>query len=222
MICVSLEVSNVSDSLKKLKGLDLAELRLDKASLTLDEIKQLFSLPLNLIVTCRPGSMSEENRKQYLLEAICCGAKYVDLEIESPAAFKQDVISQAREKGCLVILSYHNYQESPPAIELNRMVKKCFREGADIAKIACQVNSNQDIIALLSLYGLDEAAAGKIISLGMGEKGKITRVAAPLLGAPFTYASFKPGSETAEGQLDKKSLEAILGFLREKRRRSKK
>ena len=213
MICVSLEVSNVSDSLKKLKALDLAELRLDKASLTGAEIKQLFSLPLDLIVTCRPGFLSEEDRKQYLLEAICYGAKYVDLEIESPVAFKQDIISLARNKGCLVILSYHNYQETPPAIELNRTVRQCFQEGADIAKIACQVNSGPDIISLFSLYGLEEAAAGKIISLGMGQKGKITRVAAPLLGAPFTYASFKPGSETAEGQLDRKSLKTILKYF---------
>jgi len=216
MICVSLEVSKVSACLKKIKSLDMVELRLDKASLGQAEIKRLFSLPLNLIATCRPGFCSEEDRKENLLQAIRCGAKYVDVEIESPAAFKQDIINLARDKGCLVILSYHNFQETPPAIKLNRMVRKCFGEGADIAKIACQVNSSQDIVALLSLYGLDEAAAGKIISLGMGEKGKITRVAAPLLGAPFTYASFEPGSETAEGQLDKKSLEAILGFLRDK------
>ncbi|HNT00898.1 MAG TPA: type I 3-dehydroquinate dehydratase [Candidatus Saccharicenans sp.] len=213
MICVSLEVSNVSDVLKKLENLILAELRLDKASLGQAEIKQLFSLPVNLIATCRPGFCWEEDREENLLQAIRCGAKYVDVEIESPAAFKQDIINLAREKGCLVILSYHNYQETPPAIELNRMVRKCFCEGADIAKIACQVNSSQDIIALLSLYGLDEAAAGKIISLGMGEKGKITRVAGPLLGAPFTYASFEQGSETAEGQLDRKSLGTILNYF---------
>jgi len=47
----------------------------------------------------------------------------------------------------------------------------------------------------------------------MGQKGKITRVAAPLLGAPFAYASFKPGSETAEGQLDRKSLKTILKYF---------
>jgi 3-dehydroquinate dehydratase-1 len=44
----------------------------------------------------------------------------------------------------------------------------------------------------------------------MGEKGKLTRLAAPLLGSVFTYASLGEGKETAEGQWEAASLRRIL------------
>jgi 3-dehydroquinate dehydratase len=51
----------------------------------------------------------------------------------------------------------------------------------------------------------------------MGEKGKLSRVTALLLGSPLTYASLKEGRETAEGQIDYKSLKKILPLLKAKR-----
>lgn len=214
MICVSLNVSDFSECLKMLKSLEFAEVRLDKAHFSSEQIREIFSLPKSLIVTCRPSYCSEEKRKQQLLEAVRYGAKYVDLEIESSAAFKSELIKEARKKGCLIILSYHNYQETPSKKELSRIAGDCFCSGADIAKIACRINSSVDVLALFSLYGSQKARQGKILAIGIGEKGKITRIAAPLLGAPFTYASFKEGSETAEGQLDRKTLERIFNLMK--------
>ena len=54
-----------------------------------------------------------------------------------------------------------------------------------------------------------------MIALGMGKKGKITRLAAPLLGAPFTYASPAAGSETGPGQLEMDTLIKIYSLLSE-------
>ena len=47
----------------------------------------------------------------------------------------------------------------------------------------------------------------------MGNKGRITRVAAPLLGSPFTFASLSKGKETAEGQIEKDTLEQMMRLL---------
>jgi 3-dehydroquinate dehydratase len=49
----------------------------------------------------------------------------------------------------------------------------------------------------------------------MGAAGKITRVAAPLLGAPLTFASRSPGQETAEGQFDIASLSTLLETIQD-------
>ena len=54
----------------------------------------------------------------------------------------------------------------------------------------------------------------KIIVIGMGEKGKITRIVAPLLGSPFTYASLKEGKETAEGQISVDRLKELMRLLK--------
>ena len=47
----------------------------------------------------------------------------------------------------------------------------------------------------------------------MGNKGRITRIAAPLLGSPFTFASLSKGKETAEGQIEKDILEQMMRLL---------
>lgn len=47
----------------------------------------------------------------------------------------------------------------------------------------------------------------------MGAKGRVTRVAAPLLGSPFTFASLSDEKKTAEGQIEKDKLEQILKVL---------
>ena len=71
------------------------------------------------------------------------------------------------------------------------------------------VHSDRESIILLGLL-LDSRP---LVVIGMGEKGKVTRIAAPILGSPFTYASLSSGKETAAGQLDKINLEKIFKIL---------
>jgi 3-dehydroquinate dehydratase-1 len=73
------------------------------------------------------------------------------------------------------------------------------------------VHSARDNARLLGL--LDSHS--KIVVVGMGEKGRITRITAPLLGSPFAFASLSKGKETATGQIDKKTLETLLHNLAE-------
>jgi 3-dehydroquinate dehydratase-1 len=143
------------------------------------------------------------------------GAAYVDIEIEAETLYKREIMQTARLQECQVILSYHNYENTPSRKQLETIIEQCFSQGADIVKIACQVHSEADSARILSLYDYpNQLHQGKITAIGMGEKGKITRLAAPLLGAPFTYASQSTGKETAPGQLDKDKLEKILGWIR--------
>jgi 3-dehydroquinate dehydratase len=50
-------------------------------------------------------------------------------------------------------------------------------------------------------------------ALGLGPVGTFTRVVATRLGAPFTYASLRPGRDTAEGQLDWRTLQDRMRAL---------
>jgi len=90
-----------------------------------------------------------------------------------------------------------------------QIVALCFESGGDIAKIACKVNSERDNARLLGL--LDSGR--DVIVIGMGEKGRITRIVAPLLGSPFTYAAPARGRETADGQPDRETMERYLRML---------
>jgi 3-dehydroquinate dehydratase-1 len=71
------------------------------------------------------------------------------------------------------------------------------------------VLNDADNARLLGL--LDDAR--KIVVVGMGELGRITRIAASLLGSPFTFASQGLGKETARGQIDHETLRTLLRGL---------
>lgn len=217
MICLCIGKPSVALCQELLPDVELAEIRLDGSDLSLNEIKQIFTLHANLIATFRPtaGHEAPEKRKRSLLTAVEAGAAFVDIEFEAEALYKKEIMQTARLQECQVILSYHNYENTPSKEQLITIIEQCFSRGADIVKIACQVHSEADSARILSLYDYPgQFHQSKITAFGMGEKGKITRLAAPLLGAPFTYASQSRGKETAPGQLDMETLERILGWVR--------
>jgi 3-dehydroquinate dehydratase type I len=71
------------------------------------------------------------------------------------------------------------------------------------------VNEPDDLARLVSLY----SQPGRKVVIGMGEMGRISRVAARYLGAEFTFVSVEVGSETAPGQLSLAELESIFKLI---------
>lgn len=211
MICVSLAEADYNSLVKALERVEFAEIRIDLiGSISNEEIRKIFSMNKKMIATCRPQKFTEIERRNLLTSAIKSGANYVDIEIESPEQYRKDIISVARDYKCKVIISYHNYYSTPNAGELFGIISQCFDFGADIAKIVCKANKQSEFARLLSLYETDK----KIISFGMGEEAKFTRIVAPFLGAPFTYASFGKGKETSEGQIDYINLQKAIEILK--------
>lgn len=211
MICVSIAEVTFEKCLYALKGVDFAEIRIDKMAVEVEDVKKIFNKHPKLIATCRPGRVDDKKRKELLLVAIEAGAAFVDVEVESDDEYKNTIIEKARSAGCRIIVSYHNFEKTPQRVELEHILNWCFDSGADIAKIACRVNSEKDNARLLGL--LNETRS--LVVAGIGDKGKISRVVAPLLGSPFTYASLIAGKETAEGQIDKETLKRIFQTLKD-------
>jgi len=211
MICVSISNCSVQDCLAAVGKEKFAEVRLETISgLKQEDVREIFSRKAKLIATCRPGSIGKEGRKKLLLAAIGAGAAYVDVEVDAADDYKREIVPKARAKGCKVIVSFHDYDKTPLREELQQIVKWCFESGADIAKIACKANSEKDCARLLGLLDCE----GKLIAIGMGDKGMITRVVAPLLGSPFTYASVSDGKETAKGQMTAEKTRKLMEEVR--------
>lgn len=225
MICVSIGRPTVAFCREILHSKDvretMAEIRLDGARLSLEEVREIFGYHTNLIATCRTTTdLLDDQRMQFLKTAIRSGAAWVDIDIQSNEAFRHEVAQTAMENRCRIIYSYHNYHQTSGSEELQDMVDRCFQAGASVAKIACTVHDETDNARILSLYarplpqGMD--TMGKpfgLVALGMGERGKITRVAATYLGAPFTYASIPNTPQTAKGQLDYLTMRQISSLI---------
>jgi 3-dehydroquinate dehydratase-1 len=208
MICISIsDISQLSPVIKG--GAELIELRLDLIRVSPKELYAKVPAEVKTVVTCREGEYSEQERIKILNEAIELGASYVDLELESTVRYSDQVIRVAEKQGCQVIFSHHDFMATPSADELKSLLLACYNRGGAVAKIATLVQSEEDVLKLLSLYG----HPGRKVILGMGHAGRITRVAAPLLGSEFTFASPSKGEKTAPGQMSAEQLKTIYNII---------
>ncbi len=211
MICISIADVDTAEAIELMKKCEMAEVRLDRMEFTDRDVEKLFSSSISTIATYRPGENTDDNERLRILKmAISSGADLVDVEVENSDEFKNEIIETARLKKCTVIISYHDYSKTPVLRELEQIVEWCYSSGGDIAKIACQANTAQDSARLLSLYNSDKP----LIAIGMGEMGRITRISAPLLGAPFTYGSIDESKKTAPGQIESGKLKTIIDLIR--------
>ncbi len=209
MICISLADISFDECLEAVRKFEFAELRLDLLNLSDEQIQELFTANKNMIATCRPGSLDEEERKARLVNAIGAGATYVDVEVDSGDAFKTEVIKAARTKDCKIIVSYNDFEKTPQRAELEHILDWCKESKPDIIKIACMVNEERDNARLLGLLDHERT----MIVVGTGEKGKITRIVAPLLGSFCTFASYASGKATGPGQLSVEEMRALINKM---------
>jgi 3-dehydroquinate dehydratase I len=209
MICVSLANIGLNRCVELLSKLECAEIRLDLMELTVEEVKQVFASPCVLVATCRPGKYPWEERAHLLIQAIRSGARYVDIEYEADDKLLHLIREHADDKGVKLIISYHNFDETPSYEELEEIIRISRLKGADIVKIACHAKNGHDSAVILSLYHKNK----DIIAFCMGREGVITRVAAPLLGADFTFAAVDETFATAPGQLTFEKMEKIYHIM---------
>ena len=208
MICVSVaHMPGLKEALDS--GAGLLELRLDLIGESPSKLFPLIPATVDTIVTCRPGAFGDSERVELLQEGMKLGASYVDMELETSAGDLELLLSASRKSGSRVIISYHDFKKTADREDLESIMIACYEKGGEIAKIATQVNAPEDIRNLLSLYDLP----GKKVILGMGPKGRITRVMGAYLGAEFTFASAGKGGETAPGQLSVKQMKKLYKVI---------
>ena len=151
---------------------------------------------------------SEEERIKELLAALDLGPSIVDIELGAPSL--ADVVRSVKGRArCLV--SYHNFEITPPLAELKDIIEKMRTAGADICKAVTLAGSAGDNATMLNLVrafpGVD------VVAFAMGQAGMLSRVLSPLAGAYFTFASVATGAESAPGQVTAAEMRAVYGAL---------
>ncbi len=187
----------------KAAGLDIAEIRIDQfSSYDYDHVLRVVRKFGNIstIATIRlqkeGGSWrgAEEDRLA-LFETVL---PYVDAaDVEMTSDIRHAVIRAAHDAGKLCVVSHHNFDTTELLQELTDLVEQAKSEGADIVKIATQVERREHLqtLASLTLYHADQ----NVIVIGMGAVGLASRVFLPALGSLITFAYV--GKPTAPGQL---------------------
>ncbi|MBU1704929.1 MAG: type I 3-dehydroquinate dehydratase, partial [Nanoarchaeota archaeon] len=197
----------------------LVELRLDHIK-ALDEKKlvQLVGIVKKKIITIRRKDEgghfkgSEKKRVQLIKKAIDLGAEYVDIELRTVGI--EDII---KNKGkTKIIVSFHNFKKTDNR-EIGEVYNKINKLNSDIIKIVTYANSIDDNLDIFNLIKKAVKDKKKIVAVCMGEKGEISRILAPRLGAYMTFACID-GKESAPGQM---SLDNMINLYRVNRLNSK-
>ena len=177
------------------------EIRLDECDFDEDDIREIFSekREAQLIATCHislPSQLDEAVRS--LTAAILSGSDYVDIPIDYPEATRRWLMNLAMNRGCRVILSYHNYSATDTPERLLALAEQARCEGADIIKIVTTARTQDDANTVLSLY--DHFEPGRLLAFAMGAAGRASRFEAFAKGAPFLFVSPTRKGSTASGQ----------------------
>lgn len=223
-ICVSVAGKTVAEGLELARLAaplaDLIEVRLDSLpEPVVAPFREAINLPL--LLTNRPlwegGSFrgDEETRIVPLLEGVEIGCEYVDLELKAPDSSHKSLLEAVEQSGtCRLLISWHNFQETPSAVELLGRLSLMQDKGAHIAKIVTMAHDYHDVLRVLSLQE-DAARMGiPLVAFCMGRHGVISRLATLELGGYMTYCAASEGEATAPGQLSVavlRQIEVLLG-----------
>ncbi|TYB30405.1 MAG: type I 3-dehydroquinate dehydratase [Candidatus Mcinerneyibacterium aminivorans] len=180
------------------------ELRLDLLELSDKQYEDILSKHKSLIVTCRKTQENKDKRVGYLLKAVENDVDYIDIDIMSKKNIIKNMKKNMKKSNTQLIISFHDYNNTPKDMYLKKIIKKALNMGADFVKIATNIKSNSDMIRLLNL-----ARNNNVIPVGMGDRGKISRIINSLADVPIVYTSIE-NKTTAEGQINYEILKDIL------------
>lgn len=233
LICLPLvegEKEHILREADKLVALqpDLLEWRVDACELV-ENIEECLTLlqemrehigKIPLIFTCRIDleggfkKLSQEKRLKLFTSAISSGnVDLVDIELCNEEKFIKVIQESAAAHDVKVILSSHNFKETPSEPFIYSKLVEAQTAGADIVKLAVMPETYGDVLTLLCATNKarNERVTVPIITMSMGPLGAVSRLAGGLFGSDITFAIGLQAS--APGQIPIKELKTGMALL---------
>jgi len=159
---------------------------------------------------------NDEERWSVLREAVRLNVAYVDVEYGDRKKDIDELKAEIREtaSSTQIICSYHDFIKTPHLQELKRLWLACHKKGGNVVKIVTFARTVTDNLTLLSfLSWAQKKKKTKVVAFCMGEKGRISRIAAPLFGSLYTFTAPDETSSTAPGQIGADDMEVFMKVL---------
>jgi 3-dehydroquinate dehydratase-1 len=232
-VCVPMvgeTLSHLTEEASFLKTLDadLVEWRVDffenageieKVIEALEEIRKIL-MDKPLIFTFR--SLKEGGEKEVSPEFYVSLNKAVaetgQVDIIDVELFNQEndvrmLIETAHANNVYVIVSNHDFKQTPPKDEIISRLCRAQELGGDLPKIAVMPGNSRDVLTLLdATETMKEMYADRpIITMSMAGKGVVSRLAGEIFGSSITFGAAKRAS--APGQVAVSELRSILSLI---------
>lgn len=137
----------------------------------------------------------------------------IDVELFRGDSLVKELIEVAHGAGVKVVVSNHEFTNTPPKDEIIRRLLKMKEMGADIPKIAVMPQERKDVLTLLA--ATEEMCRndtdGPVITMAMGGMGTISRLCGEVFGSAVTFGA--AGEVSAPGQIGVSELADVLGLL---------
>ncbi len=190
-------------------GCDIVEVRYDTVGGdvkgVLDACRRLTAADVPVVFTLRLASeggnwtAADSARREILLQALPF-VTAVDIELQS--VLLPAICEPIRSAQCGLILSYHNFTQTPNLETLTEIVDRAAAFTPSIVKIATMPDSSRDLGVLMEL--LDRNADTAMSVMAMGPLGTGSRIFFPVMGSCLTYGFMD--SVSAPGQLESRVL----------------
>jgi 3-dehydroquinate dehydratase-1 len=190
---------------------DLFELRLDALFAIGGLEAALRDLRAPLIITARhpreggSNHLSAQTRRGLLWRFLPYAA-YVDIELRSAGAFAV-ILEAARAKRIRIIVSFHDFDETPSRPRLEGIARAARSLGADLLKIATRTDTAAELARLRDFFHRERRGM-EIAAMGVGRLGRVSRFEFARLRSALNYGHL--GSPQVEGQLSIMQLRRIL------------
>lgn len=139
----------------------------------------------------------EAERRVYLRHLAAIQPELLDIELGTP---RSDVAELRRLlPSTKIVLSYHDLSGMPE--DLSLLLHQMQQTPADWYKIAATACSSIDALRMMSFTREVNRLGGHLCGLCMGPYGEITRVLAPIMGVPMTFACLNEQQSAAPGQI---------------------
>ncbi len=178
---------------------EMVELRVDDLNLTQKDLILISKrIKKETILTSR--------NKEIIMDSLNLGFDFIDVDLSIMNDLKLSKKDRSR-----IIVSFHDHKKTPGIEEIMPIIRHMKKLKAGVIKIATMINCDQDVKNILQIL-LNKRKDEKMIIIGMGKKGQVTRIFAPLLGSFLTFAS-TPFGKTASGQIDINKMKKIYEIL---------
>ena len=220
----------IMDSAKKIKAAkpDLMEWRIDYYAAGIKDFNTLKTTAkklrqevgeLPVLVTFRTkneGGVCQLDEDQYLnlVEYVITNrlSDAVDIELFHDEKRIESLVTLAHNYNVIVIMSNHDFEKVPAKDVIEFRLRKMAQLGADVPKLACMPHSAADVLTLLTATTeMNKEIANPLITMAMGDIGKVTRVAGQVFGSSLSFGAV--GQTSAPGQLSIEDLRNAENYL---------
>jgi 3-dehydroquinate dehydratase-1 len=202
-ICTPVMGKTLNEFLKNLDKVQevssMVELRVDGMNLTKKDL-------LLIRKRVKKEAILTSRNKENILMALDLGFNLIDIDFSMISGL--DLSEKMKKK---IILSFHDFKKTPGVNRLKLLVDQMRKFNTGMIKIATVVKNDRDIKNLFQIL-INKKENEKIIIIGMGKRGQITRIFGPLLGSFLTFAS-TPFGGSAPGQIDIEKMKNIYKLL---------